>query len=112
MYGRLSIIAALSLIAALPAHAQLCAGTASYTTGRMQVGGQFVSNDDYSSYGVGLSIGKPRGLYYGAQIGNNSAAPLLAIADDAGLLHMDLARLARLRCVLVDGADLGDRVRT
>lgn len=71
MYGRLSIIAALSLIAALPAHAQLCAGTASYTTGRMQVGGQFVSNDDYSSYGVGLAMGNARGLYGGVQLANN-----------------------------------------
>jgi hypothetical protein len=71
MYGRLSIIAAFSLIAALPAHAQLCAGTASYTTGRMQVGGQFLSNDDYSSYGVGLNVGKARGLYGGVQLANN-----------------------------------------
>jgi hypothetical protein len=71
MYGRLSIIAAFSLIAALPAHAQLCAGTASYTSGRMQVGGQFLSNDDYSSYGVGLAMGNARGLYGGVNVANN-----------------------------------------
>lgn len=70
MYGRLSIIAAFSLIAALPAHAQLCAGTASYTTGRMQAGGQFLSNDDYSAYGVGLNVGNARGVYGGVQVAN------------------------------------------
>lgn len=71
MYGRLSVVAAFSLLAALPADAQLCAGTAPYTAGRMQVGGQLVSNDDYSSYGVGLNLGNARGLYGGAQIANN-----------------------------------------
>jgi Outer membrane protein beta-barrel domain len=72
MYARLSVAAAaLSLLAALPADAQLCAGAAPYTTGRMQVGGQLVSNDDYSSYGVGLNFGTARGLYGGPQIANN-----------------------------------------
>ena len=71
MLGRLSLVAAVSLLAALPVSAQLCAGTASFTTGRMQAGGQLVSNDDYSSYGVGLNVGNARGLYGGAQIGNN-----------------------------------------
>jgi hypothetical protein len=71
MYGRLSVVAAFSLLVALPAHAQLCAGTASFTTGKMQLGGQLVSNDDYSSYGVGLNLGNARGLYGGAQIANN-----------------------------------------
>jgi hypothetical protein len=81
MYGRLSIIAAFSLIAALPAHAQLCAGTASYTTGRMQVGGQLVSNDAYSSYGVGMSVGNARGLYGGVQLANND----YDFIDESGL---------------------------
>ncbi len=81
MYGRLSIIAAFSLIAALPAHAQLCAGTASYTTGRMQVGGQFLSNDDYSSYGVGLNVGNARGLYGGVHLANND----YDFVDESGL---------------------------
>lgn len=72
MYGRLSVVAALSLAAALPLDAQLCAGTASFTNGRMQVGGQIISNDDYSSYGVGLNIGNARGLYGGPQIANNN----------------------------------------
>lgn len=72
MYGRLSVVAALSLAAALPLDAQLCAGTASFTNGRMQVGGQIVSNDDYSSYGVGLTMGNARGLYGGPQIANNN----------------------------------------
>ena len=71
MFGRLSVVAALSLVAALPANAQLCAGTASYTTGRMQVGGQFLSNDDYSSYGVGLNVGNARGVYGGVAVANN-----------------------------------------
>jgi hypothetical protein len=71
MYGRLSVIAALSVVAALPLDAQLCAGTASFTTGRMQAGGQVVSNDDYSSYGVGLNLGNARGVYGGAQLANN-----------------------------------------
>jgi hypothetical protein len=82
MYGRLSIIAAFSLIAALPAHAQLCAGTASYTTGRMQVGGQFVSNDAYSSYGVGLNVGNARGVYGGVQLANND----YDFVDESGLV--------------------------
>jgi hypothetical protein len=38
----------------------------------MQVGGQIVSNDDYSSYGVGLTMGNARGLYGGPQIANNN----------------------------------------
>ena len=71
MYRRLSVVAALSLVAALRADAQLCAGTASFTAGRMQVGGQLVSNDDYSSYGAGLALGNARGVYGGAQIANN-----------------------------------------
>ena len=71
MLGRLSVVAALSLVAALPANAQLCAGTASFTTGRMQVGGQFLSNDDYSSYGVGLNLGNAHGLYGGVAVANN-----------------------------------------
>ncbi|MGQ0713117.1 MAG: hypothetical protein ACT4PJ_05225 [Gemmatimonadaceae bacterium] len=71
MFRRLSVAAALSLVAALPADAQLCAGAASYTTGRMQVGGQLVSNDAYSSYGVGLNVGTARGLYGGAQLASN-----------------------------------------
>jgi hypothetical protein len=81
MYRRLSVVAALSFLAALPADAQLCAGTASFSAGRMQAAGQVVSNDDYSSYGVGLSLGNPRGLYYGAQIGNNDYDFL----DESGL---------------------------
>jgi hypothetical protein len=81
MYGRLSMVAAFSLLAALPADAQLCAGTAAYTTGRMQVGGQLVSNDDYSSYGVGMNIGNARGLYGGAQIANND----YDFIDESGL---------------------------
>lgn len=81
MYGRLSILAAFSLIAALPAHAQLCAGTASYTTGRMQAGGQLVSNDDYSSYGVGMNVGNARGLYGGVQLAKNS----YDFIDESGL---------------------------
>lgn len=81
MYGRLSIVTAFSLLAALPVDAQLCAGTASYTTGRMQVGGQLVSNDDYSSYGVGLNFGKARGLYGGPQIANND----YDFIDESGL---------------------------
>src|SRR5687767_3099270 len=72
MYRRLSFVAALSILAALPADAQLCAGTASFSAGRMQAGGQLVSNDDYSSYGVGLNVGNARGLYGGVQLANNS----------------------------------------
>ena len=71
MYGRLSLITAVSLLAAVSADAQLCAGTAPFTTGRMQVGGQIISNDDYSSYGVGMTLGNARGVYGGAQIANN-----------------------------------------
>ena len=71
MYRRLSVVAALTVLAALPLDAQLCAGTASFTTGRMQAGGQFLSNDDYSSYGVGLAVGNARGLYGGVQLANN-----------------------------------------
>lgn len=81
MYGRLSVVAALSLLAALPAEAQLCAGSASYTTGRMQVGGSLVSNGDYSSYGVGLNVGKSRGLYGGPQIAQNN----YDVIDESGL---------------------------
>jgi hypothetical protein len=71
MYGRLSVVAAFSLVAALRSDAQLCAGTAPFTTGRMQFGGQLVSNNDYSSYGVGANLGNARGVYGGAQIANN-----------------------------------------
>jgi hypothetical protein len=71
MYARLTVVAAFSVFAAVPAHAQLCAGAAPYTTGRMQVGGQLVSNGDYSSYGVGLNLGTARGMWAGAQIANN-----------------------------------------
>jgi hypothetical protein len=81
MFGRLSVVAALSLVAALRADAQLCAGTAPFTTGRMQLGGQVVSNGDYSSYGVGLNLGNARGLYGGAQIANNSYDAI----DESGL---------------------------
>jgi hypothetical protein len=72
MYARLSAVAALLLLAALPANAQLCAGTAPYTRGRMQLGGQLVSNNDYSSYGIGLNFGRARGFYGGPQIANNN----------------------------------------
>ena len=72
MYARLSAVAALSLLAALPADAQLCAGAAPYTRGRMQLGGQLVSNNDYSSYGIGLNFGTARGFYGGPQIANNN----------------------------------------
>ena len=72
MYARLSVAAVVSLIfAAQSASAQLCAGAASFTTGRMQAGGQLLSNDDYSSYGVGLSVGTARGPFGGAPIANN-----------------------------------------
>lgn len=81
MYGRLSLVAAFSLLAALPANAQLCAGAAPFTTGRMQAGGQIISNDDYSSYGVGLNFGKSRGLYGGPQLANNNYDFL----DESGL---------------------------
>jgi hypothetical protein len=81
MYARLSVVAAFSLLAALPADAQLCAGTAPFTTGRMQAGGQLVSNDDYSSYGVGLTLGNARGLYGGAQLANNN----YDFVDESGL---------------------------
>lgn len=85
MYARLSVVAAFSLVAALRADAQLCAGTAPFTTGRMQVGGQLVSNNDYSSYGVGVNLGNARGLYGGAHIANydydfvNESAPWIGL---------------------------------
>jgi hypothetical protein len=81
MYARLSVAAAFSLLAALPADAQLCAGAASFTTGRMQVGGQLVDNDGYSSYGVGLNWGTARGFYGGPQIANNDYNGI----DESGL---------------------------
>jgi hypothetical protein len=81
MYGRLSLIAALGALSASSADAQLCAGGAPYTTGRMQAGAQVASNDDYSSYGVGLNFGTARGLYGGAQIANNDYDFL----DESGL---------------------------
>jgi hypothetical protein len=72
MYARLSVAAAaLSLLAALPAEAQLCAGAAPFTAGRMQVGGSLTTNDDYSSYGLGLNWGTARGFWGGPQIANN-----------------------------------------
>lgn len=82
MYARLSVAAVFSLIlAAQPASAQLCAGAASFTTGRMQAGGQLLSNDDYSSYGIGLNIGNARGVFGGAQIANND----YDFVDESGL---------------------------
>ncbi len=81
MYRRLSVVAALTVFAALPLDAQLCAGTASFTTGRMQAGGQFLSNDDYSSYGVGLAVGNARGVYGGVQVANND----YDFVDESGL---------------------------
>ena len=82
MYARLSVAAVVSLIfAAQSANAQLCAGAASFTTGRMQAGGQLLSNDDYSSYGVGLGVGNARGLFGGAQIANND----YDFVDESGL---------------------------
>ena len=81
MFGRLSLVAALSLIVVSTANAQLCNGTASYTTGKMQVGGQLVSNNDYSSYGIGLNFGQARGLYGGGQIANND----YDFVDESGL---------------------------
>lgn len=71
MYGRLSLATAFAVLAVSSAEAQLCAGAAPYTTGRMQVGGQLVTNDDYSSYGVGLNLGTARGFYGGGQLANN-----------------------------------------
>jgi hypothetical protein len=71
MYKRLSLVAAFSLLAATVADAQLCAGAPSFTAGKLQVGGQLVSNDDYSSYGIGLNLGTARGLYGGGQLANN-----------------------------------------
>jgi hypothetical protein len=71
MFARLSAVAALSLVAAFPAGAQLCAGAAPYTSGRMQGGAQILSNDDYSQYGVGLNMGTANGLWGGAQFGSN-----------------------------------------
>jgi hypothetical protein len=81
MFGRASIVAALALAAASTADAQLCAGTASFTTGKMQVAGQMLSNDDYSSYGIGFNLGTARGLFGGAQIGNND----YDFVDESGL---------------------------
>lgn len=82
MFGRLSLVAAVVLLAASTANAQLCAGAASYASGKMQVGGQFTDvGDDYSSYGVGLNFGKRTGLYGGGSIGNNDYEFL----DESGL---------------------------
>jgi hypothetical protein len=80
MYGRLFLTAAV-LIAAPNAHAQLCAGSASFASGRMQAGGQVLTNNDYSSYGVGMNFGSARGLYGGPQIANNS----YDFIDESGL---------------------------
>ena len=82
MFARLSVAAVVSLIfAAQSASAQLCAGAASFTTGRMQAGGQLLSNDDYSSYGIGLNVGTARGLYGGGSIANND----YDFVDESGL---------------------------
>jgi hypothetical protein len=81
MYRRLSVVAALSFLAALPVDAQLCAGTASFSAGRLQAGGQLISNNDYSSLGVGLNLGTARGLYGGPQIAQNN----YDFIDESGL---------------------------
>jgi hypothetical protein len=47
----------------------------------MQVGGSLTTNDDYSSYGVGLNWGTARGLWGGPQIANNDYDFL----DESGL---------------------------
>jgi len=82
MYGRLSLVAALMVVAASSANAQLCAGAAPYTTGRMQVGGSMMTSDDYSSYGIGLNLGTARSFWGGAHIGNND----YDFVDESGMV--------------------------
>lgn len=81
MSRRALVVAALVSLAAMPAPAQLCAGMASFSSGRMQVGGQLLTNDDYSSYGAALSLGTPRELFGGIAIANND----YDFIDESGL---------------------------
>jgi hypothetical protein len=85
MYGRTSVVAALVLLAASSASAQVCMGNASYSSGPMQVGGGFQSADQVMAYQMGLSMGRPQGLFGGAQLASVSYDGLDGNGTWAGL---------------------------
>ncbi len=68
MYARASVVAALVLVAASSASAQVCMGSASYSSGPMQVGGGFQSADQVMAYNAAFSIGRAQGLFGGASV--------------------------------------------
>jgi hypothetical protein len=68
MTRKLLIVAALTACVAASAEAQLCAGTASFSAGRMRagVGAEFPAGSNV--YGAGLTWGHQSGAYFGGQI--------------------------------------------
>jgi hypothetical protein len=72
MFGRSFVVAALVLVAASSASAQVCMGSASFSSGPMQVGGGFQSTDDVMVYQAGFAMGRPQGMFGGAQLASVS----------------------------------------
>jgi hypothetical protein len=68
MTGKLLFVTALTACVAASAQAQLCAGSASFTAGRMRagVGAEFPAGG--KAYGAGLTFSHRSGTYFGGQI--------------------------------------------
>jgi hypothetical protein len=68
MTGRLFIITALTACVAASAQAQLCAGNASFSAGRMRAGAGAEFPEGGKAYGAGLTWSQRSGLYFGGQV--------------------------------------------
>lgn len=68
MTRKLLIVAALTACVAAQAQAQLCAGTASFSAGRMRAGFGAEFPAGAKAYGAGLTWGHQSGAYFGGQI--------------------------------------------
>jgi hypothetical protein len=68
MTGKLLIVTALTACIAVSAEAQLCAGAASFSAGRMRAGVGAEFPDGGQAYGAGLTRSHPSGAYFGGQI--------------------------------------------
>ena len=68
MTRKLLIVAALTACVAAPAEAQLCAGTASFSAGRMRAGVGTEFPQGAMAYGAGLTWGHKSGAYFGGQL--------------------------------------------
>jgi hypothetical protein len=68
MTRKLLIVTALTACIAASADAQLCAGTASFSSGRMRAGVGAELPAGGKAYGAGLTWGQQSGVYFGGQI--------------------------------------------